>query len=54
MPKQLDDCVKKLMQEGHDESSAYAICQSSIKENDKYKKEEEKKKKNEQAKPRRL
>lgn len=30
MPKKLDRCVKKLMEEGHDEDSAWAICQSSI------------------------
>jgi hypothetical protein len=31
MPEKLDRCVKKLMDEGHDESSAWAICQASIK-----------------------
>lgn len=54
MPKKLEDCVKKLMQDGYDESSAYAICQASIKESDKYETEEEKKKKNEKGKPRTL
>lgn len=30
MPEKLDRCVKKLMAGGHDEESAWAICQSSI------------------------
>ena len=30
MPKQLDDLVKKLRSEGHDEQSAYAIATSQL------------------------
>ena len=30
MPKKLDKCVKKLIQEGRTKSSAYAICTKSI------------------------
>ncbi len=30
MPKKLDDCVKRLMAEGKNESSAFAICNASI------------------------
>ena len=29
MPKKLMDCVKELMKKGHDQSSAYAICEKS-------------------------
>ncbi len=29
MPKQLDDCVKKVMQKGYTKSQAYAICAKS-------------------------
>jgi hypothetical protein len=38
MPTKLDRCVKKLIKEGHDESSAWAICQESIKKGVKMKK----------------
>lgn len=31
MPKKLDRCVKKVMAQGHDKSSAFAICQTSLK-----------------------
>jgi len=30
MPKKLDDCVKRLMAQGKNESSAFAICNASI------------------------
>jgi hypothetical protein len=29
MPKKLMDCVRELMKKGHDQSSAYAICEES-------------------------
>lgn len=31
MPAKLDRCVKKLISEGYDKQSAWAICTSSIK-----------------------
>ena len=31
MPKKLDRCVKKVMKQGKDKSSAYAICNASLK-----------------------
>ena len=30
MPKKLDKCVKKLMDEGYDKDAAYAICKKSL------------------------
>lgn len=30
MPAELDSCVDKVMEQGHDESSAYAICQDAL------------------------
>ena len=30
MPKKLDDCVDKVMNKGHDRSSAFAICKASL------------------------
>lgn len=30
MPQILDDCVKKVMEKGHDEKSAWAICRTSL------------------------
>lgn len=30
MPKQLDDCVKKLKRQGKSESQAFAICTASL------------------------
>lgn len=31
MPEELDECVESVMEDGHDESSAYAICQAEQK-----------------------
>lgn len=31
MPKELDDCVKKLMNEGKTEEEAWAICTAELK-----------------------
>ncbi len=30
MPAELDSCVQQVMAKGHDESSAYAICQDAL------------------------
>lgn len=30
MPKKLEDCVKKLIDKGYTEQSAYAICTASL------------------------
>lgn len=34
MPKQLEECVKQLIEDGYDEQSAYAICQSRLNKKD--------------------
>jgi hypothetical protein len=31
MPAKLERCVRKVMAQGHEKSSAYAICQASLK-----------------------
>lgn len=51
MPKKLEDCVKQLMEDGYDEQSAYAICQSRL---NKKEEDEEKEYKKAIAKPRTL
>lgn len=37
MPAKLEKCVKDLMKQGKSESSAYAICQASLKKKKKVK-----------------
>lgn len=43
MPKKLEDCVKKVIEQGKSKSNAYAICNASISKKKSKKKAKKKK-----------